>query len=141
MGFRLKIEGAETFELGMDNIQTVAYDTDTPDDSNARSTDVGATLRISGKIITATDGDSADDTLKLGLWSLVPAEKADCYRKVTLEVIAADQVVRKIYFPNAFVVDYNEKFGDTEGVGTFSLLIKQKKDKTELAKIEGGYAV
>ncbi|MDC0762172.1 MULTISPECIES: membrane-associated protease 1 [Brevibacillus] len=141
MGFRLKVEGSETIELGMDNIQTVKYDTDTPDDSNARSTDVGATLKLTGKIITATDGDSADDTMKLALWSLVPAEKADCYRKVTLEVIAADQVIRKIYFPNAFVVDYNESFGDTEGVGTFSIFIKQKKDKTEHTKIEGGYAV
>ncbi|CAH1189918.1 hypothetical protein PAECIP111893_00016 [Paenibacillus plantiphilus] len=141
MGFRLKVEGAETIELGLDNIQKVIYDTDTPDDSNARSTDVGATLRISGKIITATDGDSADDSMKLALWSLVPAEKADCYRKVTLEVIAADQVVRKVYFPNAFVVDYTESFGDTEGVGEFSLYIKQKKDKTEFAAISGGYAV
>ncbi|WP_028590051.1 hypothetical protein [Paenibacillus massiliensis] len=141
MGFRLKVEGQETIELGLDNIKTVIYDTDTPDDSNARSTDVGSTLRISGKIITATDGDSADDTMKLALWSLVPAEKADCYRKATLEVIAADQVVRKIYFPNAFVVDYNESFGDEEGVGTFSLYIKQKKDKTELATIDGGYPV
>ncbi|GGJ09515.1 membrane-associated protease 1 [Paenibacillus hunanensis] len=140
MGFTLKVEGAETIELGLDNIQTVVYDTDTPDDSNARSTDVGSTLRITGKILTATDGDKADDTMKLATWSLVPAEKADCYRKVTLEVISADQVVRKIYFPNAFVVDYNERFGDVEGVGQFSLFIKQKKDKTELAKIEGGYA-
>lgn len=140
MGFTLKVEGAETIELGLDNIQTVVYDTDTPDDSNARSTDVGSTLRITGKIITATDGDKADDTMKLATWSLVPAEKADCYRKVTLEVISADQVVRKIYFPNAFVVDYNERFGDVEGVGQFSLFIKQKKDKTEFAKIEGGYS-
>lgn len=140
MGFRLKVEGAETIELGLDNIQRVIYDTDTPDDSNARSTDVGSTLKISGKIITATDGDKADDTLKLALWSLVPAEKADCYRKLTLEVIAADQVVREIVFPNAFVVDYKEQFGDTEGIGTFEIYVKQKKDKTELAKLNGGYA-
>ncbi|AWB43673.1 membrane-associated protease 1 [Paenibacillus sp. CAA11] len=139
MGFRLKVEGAETIELGLDNIQTVVYDTDTPDDSNARSTDVGSTLKISGKILTATDGDKADDTLKLATWSLVPAEKADCYRKLTLEVISADQVVRKVEFPNAFVVDYKEHYGDTEGVGTFTLYVKQKKDKTELAKLTGGY--
>ena len=141
MGFKLRVEGAETIELGMDNIMTVTYETDTPNDSNARSTDVGATLQITGKIITATDGDNADDTMKLALWSLIPAEKADCYRKVTLEVIAADQVVRKIHFPNAFVVDYSERFGDTEGVGVFNLLIKQKKDKTEKTTIEGGYSV
>lgn len=141
MGFVLKVEGPETIELGLESIMSVKYDTDTPDDSNARSTDVGATLRIKGKILTATDGDNSDDTMKLGLWSLVPAEKADCYRKVTLEVVSADQVVRKIYFPNAFVVDYTERFGDTEGIGEFDLYIKQKKDKTELAKIEGGYSV
>lgn len=140
MGFILKVEGAETIELGMDNIRSVVYDTDTPDDSNARSTDVGATLRITGKIITATDGDNADDTIKLALWSIVPAEKADCYRKVTLEVIAADQVVRKIHFPNAFVVDYTERYGDTEGVGEFTLYIKQKKDKPNLPKIDGGFS-
>ncbi|ERI09472.1 hypothetical protein HMPREF0083_02451, partial [Aneurinibacillus aneurinilyticus ATCC 12856] len=29
MGFKLQIEGAETIELGMDNIMTVVYDTDT----------------------------------------------------------------------------------------------------------------
>ncbi|TVX95085.1 membrane-associated protease 1 [Cohnella terricola] len=139
MGFTLKVEGSETIELGLDNIQTVTYDTDTPNDSNARSTDVGATLRITGKILTATDGDKSDDTMKLALWSLVPAEKADCYRKLTVEVISADQVVRQICFPNAFVVDYTETYGDTEGVGSFSLYVKQKKDKTELAQILGGY--
>lgn len=141
MGFILKVEGSETIELGLDSIMQVEYETDTPNDSNARSTDVGASLRIRGKILTATDGDNADDTMKLALWSLVPAERADCYRKVTLEVISADQVVRKIYFPNAFVVDYTERFGDTEGVGEFFLFVKQKKDKTDLATIEGGYAL
>ncbi len=140
MGFKLLVEGPETIELGMDNIQTVTYKTDTPDDSNARSTDVGTILEVSGKIITAVDGDQADDTMKLALWSLVPAEKADCYRNVTLEVIAADQVVRKVNFPNAFVVDYTEDFGHTEGIGTFTMFMKQKKDKTELTTIEGGYA-
>lgn len=140
MGFRLSIKGAETIELGMDNIEKVIYKTDTPDDSNARSTDVGTILELEGKIITAVNGEKSDDTMKLGLWSLVPAEKADCYREVVLEVIAADQVVRKISMPNAFVIDYTEKFGHTEGVGTFHIIMKQKKDKTELTTIEGGYA-
>lgn len=140
MAFRLKVEGGENVELGKDNIITAIYKTDTPDDSNARSTDVGAELRIVGRIITATDGDQADDTLKLATWSLVPAVKADSYRKVTLEVLAAGQVVRKVNFPNAFVVDYTEDFGADEGVGTFNMLIRQKKDKIDGAKIEGGYA-
>ena len=46
---------------------------------------------------------------------------------------------RKYYFPNAFVVNYNEDFGDSDGVGKFSLVIKQKKDKIAAITIEGGY--
>lgn len=141
MGFRLKVEGAETIELGIDSIISVNYETDTPDDSNARSTDVGSILTVEGKILTATDGDNADDTLKLGLWSLVSAERADCYRKVSLEVIAADQVVRKLNLPNAFVVGYTENYADASGIGTFTIKMKQKRDKNDLVKIEGGYGL
>ena len=77
--------------------------------------------------------------MKLAQWSLVPAEKADCYRKVTVDVISAQQVVRQITLPNAFVVDYEEDFGDGEGVGKFKLFVKQKKDKTVDVKFEGGF--
>lgn len=140
MGFKVKIEGAETIDLSIESVQNVKLITDTPEDTNARSKDVGSTMIISGKILTAVDGDPFDSTRKMGTWSLVPAEKADCYRKVTIEVISADQVIRKITYPNAFVVDYKEHFGDTEGIGTFELVVRQKKDKLSLVTIEGGYS-
>lgn len=140
MGFRIKIEGGtETIELGLQSLTQVLFETDTPNDSNARSTDVGMALAIKGKILTAVDGDEADATLKLAQWSLIPAEKAECYRKVTIEVIAAEQVVREIYLSNAFVVDYKESYGDTEGVGTFTFLVRQKKDKNNLVTYKGGF--
>ncbi|MGM0509122.1 MAG: membrane-associated protease 1, partial [Fusobacteriota bacterium] len=122
-----------------ENIENVTYKTDTPDDSNARATDVGAILTVTGKIITPVEGEP-DDTQKIALWSLVNAEKADAYRKTTLQVIAGDQVVRKINFPNSFVVDYTETYGDSSGAGEFNLVLKQKKDKNDLVAIEGGYA-
>jgi hypothetical protein len=140
MAFRFKVEGGENINLDNDNILTAVYKTDTPDDSSARSTDVGSELKIVGRIITATDGDQADDTLKIAMWSLVPAAKVESYRQATLEVINAGQVVRKVFFPNAFVVDYTEDFGADQGTGTFTLLVRQKKDKNEFVKIEGGYA-
>ena len=140
MGFTLKVEGSSTIELGTTSITGVKFRTDTPHDSNARSTDLGSTVHITGKILTAVDGDPFDATKQLGQWALVPAEKSDCYRKVTIESIAASQVVRKYTFPNAFVVDYKEDYGDTEGVGTFSLTIKQKKDKMSQIAVEGGYS-
>lgn len=141
MGFTLKIEGQGTIELGTTSITGVKFRADIPHDSNARSTDMGSTVEITGKILTAVDGDPFDGTKQLGLWSLVPAEKADCYRKAEIRVIAASQVVRKFTFPNAFVVDYKEDYGDTEGVGTFRLIIKQKKDKMSQVAVEGGYSV
>lgn len=141
MSSRLFIESPdETIELGSDNIMYVMYESDTPDDSNARASDIGSSLHIKGKIITAVDGEEADDTRKLAVWSLVKAESSDAYRKATLETIAADQVIRKIYFPNAFVVDYTEEFDHSEGTGKFELVLRQKKDRNEFVEIEGGYA-
>lgn len=140
MGFKVKVEGAETIDLDIESVETVEFKTDTPDDSNARSTDLGTTLVINGKILTPVGGEAADSTIKLAQWSLVPAEKADCYRKVTIDVISASQVVRQFTLPNAFVVNYEEEYGDTEGVGTFKLFVKQKKDKIAGVKFEGGFA-
>ncbi len=139
MGFRVKVEGAESIDLNIESIETVEFKTDTPDDSNARSTDLGTSLIVTGKILTPVNGEAADATIKLAQWSLVPAEKADCYRNVKVDVIAASQVVRQFTLPNAFVVDYEENYGDVEGVGTFKLYVKQKKDKTAAVKFEGGF--
>lgn len=139
MGFRVKVEGAESIDLNIESIETVEFKTDTPNDSNARSTDLGTSLFITGKILTPVDGEAADNTIKLAQWSLVPAEKADCYRSVQVDVISASQVVRQLTLPNAFVVNYEEEYGDVDGVGTFKLYVKQKKDKTALVKFEGGF--
>lgn len=58
---------------------------------------------------------------------------------MTVEIINASIVERKYSFPNAFVIDYKEDFGNTDGVGTFTLTIKQKKDKLANIAIDGGY--
>ena len=140
MGIRLTIEGGESISLDEHSIQTCKFITDTPDDSNARSTDVVNTMILTGRILTAVDGDAADDTMKIAKWSVVRAESADSYRKATVEIVSANQIVRKVHFPNAFVVDYQERYGDTEGIGEFTLMIRQKKDKFELTTIDGGYS-
>jgi len=138
--FRMMVAGAEAFEVAKECIKSVSFTTDIPMDSNARTADVGTTMVIQGKILTAVDGDPFDSTRQLAQWSAVPAENFSCYRNVVLENIRGGVVERKYTFPNAFVVDYVESFGDTEGVGIFTLKIKQKKDKIENVVIEGGYA-
>ena len=140
MGIVLKIDGAESIQLTEYNIQKVRFLTDTPDDSDARSTDVVNTIVVSGRILTDIGVSGVDDTQKIAKWSLVRAEDADSYRKVTVEVIYANQVVRQYILPQAFVVDYDERFGDTEGVGEFILTVRQKKDLFAETTIEGGYS-
>lgn len=140
MSFVVKIEGLDSFEISKECVKSVKVTTDIPLDSNARTKDVGATMTITGKILAALDGDVADSTRQLALWSTVPAEKADCYRKVTVDHIAGSLVERKYNFPNAFVVDYKEEYADAEGTGTFTLVIKQKKDKIADVAVEGNYA-
>ena len=139
MGLRLKIEGNESISLKETSIMTVEFTSDIPHDSNARSTDLGSTVQITGKILAAVDGEAADDTSKIARWALVPAENADCYRNVLIEVVNASQIVRQITLPNAFVIDYKEDFSDEAGTGVFTLLIKQKKDKMATLKFEGGH--
>ena len=119
MGLRLKIEGNESIHLPETSIITVQFGADIPHDSNARSTDLGSTVFIRGKILAAVN---------------------DCYRNVQIDVISASQVVRQITVPNAFVVDYEEDFTDDTGAGTFKLLLKQKKDKMVNLKFEGGFS-
>ena len=141
MGFILKVDGPNPVDLGIDHILTLSFDMDTPNDSNARSTDMNSTLLITGKILTALDGAAADSSINLAKWSKIPAEDMTAYRNLEIEVINASQVVRKFTFPHAFVVDYTEDFGSDEGVGTFTLKVRQKKDKTDLVGIEGGWSM
>ena len=140
MGLRLKIEGNEQISLPETSIMSVQFGADIPHDSNARSTDLGSTAQIRGKILAAVGGEAADDTSKIARWALVPAENADCYRKVEIDVVGASQIMRQITIPNAFVVDYEEDFSDETGTGVFTLLIKQKKDKMAALKFEGGFS-
>ena len=140
MGLRMKIEGSESIYLPETSITKVVFGADIPQDSNARSTDLGSTVLVSGRILTPVDGEAADDTSKLARWSLVPAENLDCYRNVQVEVVNASQIVRQIVISNAFVVGYEEDFTDETGAGVFKLLIKQKKDKMANVKFECGFS-
>ena len=122
MSFLVKVEGSESFEVAKECVRSVKVTTDIPLDSNARTKDVGATMVITGKILAAL------------------AEKADRYRKVTVEHVAGGVMERKYCFPNAFVLDYKEEFGDVEGTGTFTLVLRQKKDKIASVAVEGNYS-
>lgn len=141
MGFRLSVTGgAEQIALDEKSIRNVKFGSESAVDSNARATDFGVSMKIRGKMLYKLGGEGNDGTLELSKWSVVPSEKADCYRTAVVEVISAGQVVRKYEVPNAFVMEYSEEMDDETGVGTFYLHVKQKKDENDKVKIEGGYA-
>lgn len=139
MGFRMKIDGSGPVNLSEKCIITVEFDSEIPKDSNARATDNGVGLIIRGKMLFSLGAEAEDSTLNLAKWSLVPSDSADCYRNVQVDVVAADQIVRQITLPNAFVLEYEEEQDDENGVGTFMLHVKQKKDMTDKVAIEGGF--
>jgi hypothetical protein len=138
-GFTVKVTpasdggGGDSFELDQNVVKSVTYKTDTPDDSNARSHDVGCIMIITGEFVQAAE----ENTKKMAKWTL---EKDTPYKNVVVKSVATSgTTIREYTFTCAFVVDYTEEFADVSGHGTFTLVIKQRKDKNDEVKIEGGY--
>jgi|LSQX01.1.fsa_nt_gb hypothetical protein len=101
-------------------IQSVSFNVDPPpDDFYSTRTYTVKSMTITGKI--GTD----EKTIGLYEWALIPATNPDCYKEITVEQTRADQLVRKVKFPKAFVIDYSESFSNKEGVGYFSLFVRQ----------------
>lgn len=136
MGFTLTVEGGENLFYGKDTIQMVHVALATPGDSRAKATNNYATLWVSGKLNTS--GGMESPTLKLFEWAQTPPGEEQVYRIVTVDIESDGQIFRKIKFPNAFIVDYNEKYNDRVGVGSFSIVIRQKADKVDDVTVEGG---
>ena len=139
MGFRCKITGGNDVEFNEGVITGVEFVSNTPNASNARSTDLGVVLKISGRINFLLGAELEDSTVELANWALMPSDQADCYREVEIQVVNGGQIVRQYTYPNAFVMDYTEDLNDEEGVGSFILVVKQKKDLTEKVELKGNF--
>ena len=139
MGFRVKITGGKNVEFDEGIITSVEFVSDTPDTSNARSTDLGVIMNVKGRINFSLGAEQDDATVELANWSLMPSDQADCYRNVEVQVVSGGQIVRQYTYPNAFVMGYTEDLNDEEGVGSFELLLKQKKDLTAKVELKGNF--
>lgn len=127
--------------LEAESTEQISFQVEIPQDSRARTKDVGVTMIIKGKIMPDTEsaGNAADSTAKLMEWSVVPAEKKEAYRSVKVQVTSGGITTRQYELPNAFIVDYFEDFADAEGIGNFTLKIKQMKNKLADVKVTGGF--
>lgn len=141
MGFTLKIEGNESLFYGENIVQMVTASLDTPNNVRAKSTQMCLTLQIAGKL-QADDNDSLNSqTVKLFEWSMIPPEEEDVYRTVTVEFNHGGQCFRRIILDTAFVVDYDERYSTSSGVGDFFMTIRQKSDVLKGVKVEGNLAL
>lgn len=141
MGFTLKIEGNESLFYGENIVQMVTASLDTPNNVRAKSTQMCLTLQIAGKL-QADDNDSLNSqTVKLFEWSMIPPEEEDLYRTVTVEFNHGGQCFRRITLDTAFVVDYDERYSTSSGVGDFFMTIRQKSDVLKGAKVEGNLSL
>ena len=136
----MTVAGSESFTISTACIVSAEFILDIPKNRDARTGNDGITLIVQGKILAAVGDDAPiDNTRQIALWSTVPSGRADCYRNVTLKNVRGKVVVREYNLPNAFVADYRENFSDKAGVGTFTLKIKQKKERIEHVEVSGGY--
>ena len=103
-------------------IEHVAFYVDTPNYYDMRN-DPKNSMIITGKI------DTEEGTALLYQWALLPETNPDCYKEITVEYTKDNQLVRKVYFSKAFVVDYSESYSNHSGVGTFTLYIRQFRGK------------
>ncbi len=99
-------------------VQDIKFNVDTID-FNAMRTDTTNSMIIRGKI------DTDEGTVKLYKWAMIPGTDSECYKGIMVEIIKDNQIMRKVNFSKAFVVDYSEDYSNHVGVGTFTLYVKQ----------------
>ena len=56
-----------------------------------------------------------------------------------MKVTSGGVVTRQYELPNAFIVDYHEDFESDDGIGEFTLVLKQMKNKMADVKVTGGF--
>lgn len=145
MSFHVTIEriSGPKIELVPESTKKVVFRTDIPLDSSARTKDIGATVVITGKIMSnaAEPGSGADTTQQLAEWSLVDDTVQSAYAKLTIEVRAGGMVTRKYEFSDVFVVDYYENYDNQQGAGEYTLVLNQRKNKMKDVKVTGGFNI
>ena len=95
MGFKLKVEGPSAIELGTTSIISVKFGADIPHDSNARSTDLGSTIEITGKILTALDG--AGDSAQTMVYGDPMNYELGLFGEFTVRVDESVKAVERMY--------------------------------------------
>ena len=128
-----KVTIADVAEL-TEEVLKVEFASTIPQSADARSSNIGATLTIVGRV--NYDADKAfmkDATKEIAAWSMKKPDSPDTYKTVT---VAFDHtgLTRNYELSHAFVVSFHEQFEDQNGF--FELVVRQKKDRLDGVKVE-----
>jgi len=119
---------ADVAEL-TEEVTKVMFSSATPDNSDARSSSIGVSLTITGRV--AYDADKLfmkDSTKAIAEWSTKKPDSPDTYKEVTV-IFNHTGAKRKYVLSHAFVVSFTEQYEDQNGF--FELVVKQKKDRLD----------
>lgn len=123
-----KVTIADVAEL-TEEVLKVEIDSEIPDNSEARSSNIIVTLTIKGRV--SYDSDKIfmkDSTKSIAEWSLLKPDSSDTYKSVTVEFDHTGSK-RSYVLENAFCVSFHEDFEDQNG--GFTLKVRQKKDRLD----------
>ena len=123
-----KITIADVAEL-TEEVLKVEFDSTIPQNADARSSNIEATITITGRVSYDADKGFMKDALKeIATWSMVKPNSPDTYKTVSVEFDHTGST-RSYELSNAFVVSFHEQFEDQNGF--FELVVRQKKDRLD----------
>lgn len=128
-----KVTIADVAEL-TEEVLKVDFSSKIPETSDARSSNIGATLTIKGRVAYDAEKDFMNKSLKdIAIWSMVKPDSPDTYKAVDV-VFDHTGLTRTYSLSHAFVVSFDEWFEDQNGF--FELVVRQKKDRLDGVKVE-----
>ena len=124
---------ADVAEL-TEEVLKVQFDSVIPRDAEARSSNIAATLTITGRVAYDADKAFMKDSLKaIAGWAIKKPADGDTYKAVSVTYNHTGST-RVYELSNAFVVSFHEEFADQNG--TFELVVRQKTDRIDGVKVE-----
>lgn len=135
MKYEVKISGPVSVELSADEVTGIKFSSDSPDDANARSSELTLSATVEGKILY--DALSAVQSDLLAAWAVKDHETESDYATVEITCIGANaSVARKVTLTSAFLAAYNESFNGNSSIGRFKAVFKQVKTKNSAFTVE-----
>lgn len=135
MKYEVKISGPVSVELSADEVTGVKFLSDSPDDANARSSELTLSATVEGKVLFDALSDVQSD--KLAAWAVKDHEDESDYATVEITCTGADaSIARKVTLTSAFLAAYNESFTSNSSIGRFKAVFKQVKTKNAAFTVE-----